>query len=61
MLLPVKKLIDLCRKHNVLSIIDGAHAPGQVKLSMKELGADFYSGKFMLAYLNNFCSVLKYW
>ena len=42
--LPVKKLVGLCRKYNVISVIDGAHAPGQFKLSMKDIGADFYSG-----------------
>ena len=43
--LPIKKLINLCRKYNVISVVDGAHAPGQIKLSMREYAADFYCGK----------------
>ena len=55
--LPVKRLIDLCRKHNVISIIDGAHAPGQIQLSMKDLGADFYSGTLCFIFFSQvFCS-----
>ena len=43
---PVKKLIDLCKKYNVISVVDGAHAPGQLKLSMKELKPDYYVGMY---------------
>lgn len=42
--MPVKELIDLCHEHDVLVAVDGAHAPGQVPLSLEELGADFYTG-----------------
>ena len=43
-LMPVRELIAVCRKHGVLSLIDGAHTPGQVQLNLEELGADFYAG-----------------
>ncbi|XP_076825149.1 uncharacterized protein LOC143470761 [Clavelina lepadiformis] len=42
--LPVERLIGLCRKYNILSVIDGAHAPGQVKLNLNEMQPDFYVG-----------------
>ena len=51
--LPVKKLTEVCHKHNVLVLVDGAHAPGQIPLDLNKLGADFFVGK-----LNNFYSIL---
>ncbi|XP_039255935.2 uncharacterized protein LOC120332696 isoform X1 [Styela clava] len=43
---PVEKLTKLCRERGVLTLIDGAHAPGQIKLNVAEVGADFYSANF---------------
>nr|XP_039255935.1 hercynylcysteine sulfoxide lyase-like isoform X1 [Styela clava] len=43
---PVEKLSKLCRERGVLTLIDGAHAPGQIKLNVAEVGADFYSANF---------------
>lgn len=37
-------LIDAAREANALSIVDGAHAPGQIPLALEELGADVYAG-----------------
>lgn len=43
--MPIRRLIALCQEHNVLSMIDGAHAPGQLPLNLEEINADFYTGK----------------
>src|SRR5262245_29391546 len=41
---PIKPLIDRARERGIITIIDGAHTPGQIDLKLRELGADFYSG-----------------
>ena len=49
---PLKRLIKETNKRNIISIIDGAHAPGHIKLNITDLKADFYSGnchKWMMA------------
>ncbi|OWF49913.1 uncharacterized protein LOC110451100 [Mizuhopecten yessoensis] len=46
LVMPIKKIIKVCRDYNVLSMIDGAHAPGQVQIDMKDIDPDFYAGNF---------------
>ena len=49
---PVKKLTSFARERGILTVIDGAHAPGQIDINLEELGADFYFGnchKWMLS------------
>jgi isopenicillin-N epimerase len=41
---PVKEICALARMKGVLSIIDGAHAPGQIPLDIMDIGADIYCG-----------------
>ena len=51
-LLPVRDLVNLAKSNNAISIIDGAHAPGQVKLNLEDIDADYYVGnchKWMLS------------
>jgi Aminotransferase class-V len=40
----VEELCRRAREADVLSVIDGAHGPGQVSLDLEGLGADFYAG-----------------
>ena len=42
--LPVGDLCARAREAGVLSVVDGAHAPGQVALDLRHVGADFYAG-----------------
>jgi len=42
--LPVEAICQRAREHGILSLIDGAHAPGQIPLNLDQLGADFYTG-----------------
>jgi isopenicillin-N epimerase len=42
--LPVKMICEKAREAGILTIVDGAHAPGQVAVDVKTIGADFYVG-----------------
>jgi isopenicillin-N epimerase len=41
---PVQEVCDFARENNIITIIDGAHVPGQIKLDIKKMNPDFYSG-----------------
>jgi isopenicillin-N epimerase len=41
---PLRELVAELAAHGVETLIDGAHAAGQVPLSIPELGASFYAG-----------------
>jgi len=41
---PVAELIRRARERGILTVIDGAHVPGQVALDLAALGPDFYTG-----------------
>jgi isopenicillin-N epimerase len=48
---PIAELLDRARGVGIITVVDGAHAPGQVALDLETLGADFYVGnahKWML-------------
>jgi isopenicillin-N epimerase len=49
--LPVEAICSRARQAGILTLIDGAHAPGQIPVDMQATGADFYTGnahKWML-------------
>jgi isopenicillin-N epimerase len=52
LVLPARELCAEARRRGVVTVIDGAHAPGMIPLALDELGCDFYGGnchKWMLA------------
>lgn len=42
--LPVEEICRRAREAGILTLIDGAHAPGHIPLDMQAIGADFYAG-----------------
>jgi len=44
LVLPIKDICAAARKAGVLSIVDGAHVPGQLPLDVAAVGADVYAG-----------------
>ena len=42
--LPVKQLVALCASHGILTLIDGAHALGQIPVNVTDINATFWLG-----------------
>jgi isopenicillin-N epimerase len=44
LLLPIVEIAEMCRRHGVPLLVDGAHAPGAIALDIAAIGADWYLG-----------------
>jgi isopenicillin-N epimerase len=44
LIFPLEEICQHARAHGILTLIDGAHAPGHLELQLDSLGADFYTG-----------------
>jgi isopenicillin-N epimerase len=44
LIFPLAELCHAARARGIITLIDGAHAPGHVDLQLNDLGADFYTG-----------------
>lgn len=40
--IPAKLICEKARQHNVISVLDGAQAAGNIKIDVKDIGCDFY-------------------
>jgi len=43
-IIPVAEVCARARGEGILTIVDGAHSPGQIPLDMQAIGSDFYGG-----------------
>ncbi len=41
---PVEKITAIAHEKGIWTVVDGAHAPGQINLNLDQLGVDFYFG-----------------
>jgi isopenicillin-N epimerase len=44
LVLPVKEISAMAHARGILTVIDGAHAPGMLSINIEDIGCDFYAG-----------------
>jgi isopenicillin-N epimerase len=52
LIMPIKRICQKARENGILTIVDAAHGPGQIKMDLNDLGADIVFGnchKWMLS------------
>src|SRR5262249_9207014 len=52
LVLPARELVAEARRRGIVTVIDGAHAPGMIPLDVEAVGADYYGSnrpKWLLA------------
>jgi isopenicillin-N epimerase len=42
--MPVKELVSELNRRHIITLVDGAHAPGMIPLDLKDIDADYYTG-----------------
>ncbi|MEI6089868.1 MAG: aminotransferase class V-fold PLP-dependent enzyme [bacterium] len=59
LIFPIKELCEQCRENGVISLIDGAHAPGMLDLDISSFGCDFFVGNcHKWLYTQKGCAIL---
>ncbi len=43
---PLGPILERARAEGILTVVDGAHAPGQIPIDLRQLDPDFYTGNF---------------
>lgn len=43
LIMPVRELVQHCRPRGIITVIDGAHAPGLMRVDLQAIDADFYA------------------
>jgi isopenicillin-N epimerase len=44
LILPVAEICRRAREAGIITVVDGAHAPGHIEIDVEAIGADFYGG-----------------